>query len=336
MVRIAIRTIVIGCLASVLLLLTAIVIGKVRKTALLSFIAEIDDTVDIYLYDPSTSFLHNVTQTQYTEWSFGWSQQGDLLYTATVRLNQAADELFVMNRLGVPQLIETPDTLFSFGSVWSPDAKTLAYFSSHPTNYSDIFVVTFPDATVQNLTQTQGISETNPQWSPDGQQLLYLSQGNLHIVELDNGAINKIADLDAAIDNPIWSPNGERIAFTIQLQDKGRNVQQIYTIAADGTDLQPISLEHPPNTPVSWSPDSQQVALVANNSTTLVLYDLRDDSFVSYVGEHRRYAPAWSPDGHWLAFIENRQIHLLDILTGDIQALAIDGRITPVLLWQPQ
>ena len=72
----------------------------------------------------------------------------------------------------------------------------------------------------RNLTQSTGVHERSPAWSPDGEWIAYFSDESgeyeLHIAPQDGkGDVRKIA-LDGAgfYDNPAWSPDGESTSPT--------------------------------------------------------------------------------------------------------------------------
>ncbi|GAB5494378.1 MAG: hypothetical protein Phog2KO_45930 [Phototrophicaceae bacterium] len=334
MLRLTIRLTTFILLVFIILVMLSIGIGQSRNADIVTFMAEFDEQTDIYQYDPISRELINLTNSPAPEWSFGWSSNGALLYTATVNVTQAADELFVMTRLGNEQFIDTPDTLYSFGGVWSPDGTTLAYFSSHPRNYSDIYTITFPELTIRNLTETETISESNPLWSPDGTQLLYRLDGDLYLLDVETRDSQRLVDLKGTIEMPVWSPDGQSIAFYIRTWDNGSNVLSAYIVSHDGNDLEQLDVPLTINSPVSWSPDSQRLTMTVDD-TNLAIYTIATHSTETIEGENRRFSPAWSPDGRWISFIENRQLNIYDVENDDIQTLLTDGRVKPPLLWQP-
>lgn len=314
-------------------MMLAVQVGIERDNAVLTFKSERADITDIFLYDPATGMTHNITQSHYTEWAFAWSAEGDLLYTAAVNPGQATDELFTMSRLGIENFIETPGLLI-FGGSWAPDGRTLAYFSSYPRNVSDIFTIRFPEATATNVTTTDTITETHPLWSPDGRSIMFMREDDLYLKHVETGETSLVADLEAPIDNPVWSPDGETIVFFTSSYISGHNRNFAYRIAPDGSDLHPLALPEIISRTATWSPDSVQIALVAN-TTDLLFYDLSDDSYHLIPHTARRYAPSWSPDGETLAFIEGRRGYFLDIASQTIQPIAFDSFVTRPLQWKP-
>ena len=163
------RSIAIIWCGFLILILSFIAIGNSRNNDVISFTAVFDNRADIYIYDPVSRELTNITETPFSEYGIAWSSTGILSYTESGNPARDFDTLYIMNRLGNARLIDITETLLSYGVTWSPDSQTLAYYSSYPHNISDIYLVSLPDATVENLTGTEILSESNPIWSLDGE-----------------------------------------------------------------------------------------------------------------------------------------------------------------------
>ncbi len=116
-------------------------------------------------------------------------------------------DLISMRRLSDPQI--------------SPDGKWVAYTVATPnleTNHTsrDIWVVSVASGEPRQL--THGGSDTRARWSPDGQNLAFISaraEGNQQVfrIALKNGESNRVTSLSTGADNEIWSPDGKTIAF---------------------------------------------------------------------------------------------------------------------------
>jgi tricorn protease len=133
-----------------------------------------------------------------------------------------------------------------------------AVFEAH----GDIFTIPAEKGDARNLTNTPGVAERSPSWSPDGKSLAYFCDESgeyaLHIRSQDGkGETRKIAlgVPGSFFYNPVWSPDSKKIAFT----DKRSNTW--FVELAKGM---PVKITANPyggggaGTPV-WSPNSQWI-----------------------------------------------------------------------------
>lgn len=148
---------------------------------------------------------------------------------------------------------------------------------------------------------------TNPDWSPDGKQLLFTTAqtGHLQIYLLDvaTGATRKLTDTAVNEHQPRWSPDGKRIMFTSERDGN----HEIYVMAADGSQPQNLTRDGSFDSDPAWSPDGKRILFGSNR---------RGGSFRLYVmnsdGSGLKQAvegvdggwtnPAWSPDGQQMLF----------------------------------
>ena len=126
----------------------------------------------------------------------------------------------------------------------------------------EILTVPVDKGDARNLTNTPGVMERDPAWSPDGRWIAYFSDESgeyaLHIRDQKGeGAVRKIALPPYFYSSPTWSPDSRRISFvdkSVRLWlvdvDKGRPV---------AIDKNPIS-RRDDVMDAAWSPDSQWVA----------------------------------------------------------------------------
>jgi dipeptidyl aminopeptidase/acylaminoacyl peptidase len=64
-------------------------------------------------------------------------------------------------------------------------------------------------------------SDINPRWSPDGEKILFLSNGReknkktqLYTISMSGGEAQLVADMENGVGNPEWRPDGKQILFT--------------------------------------------------------------------------------------------------------------------------
>jgi Tol biopolymer transport system component len=319
-----------------LLIGLAMLYGNVLDSPVLSFIATDDDMTDIFLHDVRTGLSHNLTDNSQPEWHMSWSREpAYLTYTTTMNSGEAGDDFYLMLRLGQPKQIVIPENRVAFGTELAPNGKLVAYFSSYPHNYSDVYLTDLESNTSLNLTQTAELSEIAPSWSSDSQHLLYLRDGNLYVIDTLTQATQLFLDYETFIELAVWSPDGQQIAFYSGIRQNQGSTLQLHSIATDGTDLRVYELNAEPRSEVlSWSPDSCCVVL-GLVSGELAIVELETGHITYYAGEARRFAPVWSPDARWIAFIENRAIHILDWQTNKAYRLSKQERVRIPMFWMP-
>ncbi len=107
-------------------------------------------------------------------------------------------------------------------------ARSLRNAGLSPTGVRAVFeargeILTVPvkKGDFRNLTNTPGVAERDPAWSPDGKWLAYFSDASgeyqLHVREQSGrGTVKKFAlgETPAFYYSPRWSPDGTKIAFT--------------------------------------------------------------------------------------------------------------------------
>lgn len=169
---------------------------------------------------------------------------------------------------------------------WSPDGSRLAFVSTRDTGRFHVFVGDVVEDTLEarqlfeerrseipRYYYSAWDHELSPAWSPDGRQLLYISNPE---IPYGTGAIWRRA-LDRDTDpvlvrkeettwraKPDWSPDGKRIAYASYL---GRQWHQLWVTTPDGA-AEPFPLTYGDFDIASprWSPDGRRIAYVANES----------------------------------------------------------------------
>ena len=117
--------------------------------------------------------------------------------------------------------------------------------------------------------------DTDPQWSPDGRQLVFQRNNvrgaipvdgiALWTVTLAGGCEKRITPWDLrAGDTPDWSPDGRRILFRSNFDYQENVSANLYTIRPNGTHLQQLTFEQGGTVNYlgsSYSPDGTMITM---------------------------------------------------------------------------
>ncbi|RPJ51310.1 MAG: hypothetical protein EHM21_03005, partial [Chloroflexi bacterium] len=170
-----------------------------------------------------------------------------------------------------------------------------------------------------------------PDWSPDGKRLVFISPcqdkkdqysgSSLYVINADGTGLTPLATLPGGDYDPAWSPDGKQIVFAT-LRDN--NIPHIYLYnLADASTLRlsrPVNREGQP----AWSPDGKQIAYKTTRLNQPQIW------IMTSTGENAKefsslatafdFSPAWSPDGSVVIFSEGNQPILVARQVGDRMA----------------
>ncbi|GHV66528.1 prolyl oligopeptidase [Bacteroidia bacterium] len=126
-----------------------------------------------------------------------------------------------------PQLksdVMSPEILWSFGRIStlsvSPDRQheqratyTVTYYDKEENrSYSDIYVLNLADGKISQLTNSKS-NESDPRWTPDGERISFLKDGQLWEMNSDGGKPVQITNIEGGIDAYLYAPDGSKIAY---------------------------------------------------------------------------------------------------------------------------
>jgi Tol biopolymer transport system component len=191
----------------------------------------------------------------------------------------------------------------------------------------DIFLMDAASGTLRNLTNNDFAQDRSPVWSPDGSQILFISDRETdddvtylrYSIYTMSAAGENVTPLYDGINfdsRPVWSPDGSRIAFKADVAD-GRNAQCVLvTMDADGSNAQEhLRIPYCVDFDVAWSPDGMLLLFVMKDIVTadrdVAVLNLADNTVTNLTQEvdstpYDETAPVWSADGSEIAFVSTR------------------------------
>lgn len=171
---------------------------------------------------------------------------------------------------------------------------------------SDIVLVDPDDMTARNITQTPEVWESQPAWSPDGAQIVFVgcsecTEPDLYVMDADGSDRRRLTSGPAMESNPAWAPDGVHIAF----ERGGQRTSAIWVLSlVDGGEVRLTDEEGLSGSP-SWSPDGTRLAIHSGTTqvSQIVVMDA-DGTNPEILTDPSLFAgsPTWAPDGSVIAF----------------------------------
>lgn len=202
-------------------------------------------------------------------------------------------------------------------------AKVIQNADLSPTGARAVFeargeIITVPveKGDARNLTNTPGVAERDPAWSPDGKQIAYFCDESgdyaLHFrAQSGTGEVRKIPlGSPSYFYSPVWSPDGKKIAIS----DKRMNVWYVSIEIGDSpVKVDTGSIEDSPLTK-SWSPDSKWIAYskkLKNHMSAIFIYSLSSGKTTQITdGMSDSRDPVFDKSGKYLYFTASTNVGL--------------------------
>lgn len=294
--------------------------------------------------DANTIWIHETTTGQLTQLTsrdtsatlgdvlVRWSPQGDLLGFASDRGGE--NHIYTISAAGgTPRRITTGP--LPQGSPWgcrfsfSPDGQRVVY-SDGDDQETNLYSVHLVDGRIEQLTSFVGRTIGNPDWSPDGTEIIYESEGEFFIWDVTHG-VERLLETSPGGVYPSWSPDGQWIGY--QSWSSGF---QTYLLPRTGGKAIKVGPGAGYNSQVpSWSGDGNHLVYNGGKKFTgpVIIHELSDRSeqvLMDSLSQGNWHWGSWSPDSQLLSFMstdyreELAKTHLLlgDVSTGTVTQIA--------------
>jgi tricorn protease len=268
-------------------------------------------TLNLYKYDPRSKGKTQITR--YSDADIRWPstdgktvvfERNGRMYTLNVANNNVTE---VKAKVVSDQLKRRPT--FRNVSQWidgislSPSAARLAI-----TARGDVFSVPATNGATRNLTMTQDAREEMPVWSPDGQEILFLSDKS------GERKIYRVPQMGGEW-KPVVTPDGESIAGLTYSPD-GKKIGYM----TDDLEMFIVDIESGKRTLVfkdpqgiagaDWSKDGKWIAYIKTQPNlfgAIYLYDVENDKHVQVTdGYYNDTAVTFDLNGKYLYFVSQR------------------------------
>lgn len=281
------------------------------------YLSDRDWTMNVFAYDTRTKQTRKVTD--HKDYDVSWpSGAGDeLVYEAGGYIYRLDTKSGNEERVPIKVYGDFPNTFPYFQNV----KGNIETFSISPSGAralfgarGDVFTAPAKEGEVRNLTDSQGVRELTPTWSPDGRWVAYLSDRSgeyeIYVRPSDGTGAERRVTTDGDIWRfpLVWSPDSTMLAYG----DKRQRLRYV-NVATGRT----VDADHSSNNDItnySWSPDSRWLAYTKvgdNRFSEIWIYSLANSRAQKLTGGMTSDTePVFDPKGRYLYFLSNRDFNL--------------------------
>jgi tricorn protease len=281
------------------------------------YISDRDWTMNLFAYDTKTKKTRKVTN--HSDYDVLWpsGSGSEMVYEAggyVYRLDTKTDR---EERVPIKVYGDFPDTVPFFQNV----KQNIETFAISPSGAralfgarGDVYTAPAKEGEVRNLTDSQGVRELAPAWSPDGRWVAYLSDRSgeyeIYVRPSDGSGEERRVTTDGDIwrYSPVWSPDSTMLAYG----DKKQRLRYVNVATGKTTDVDHGTRSDITN--YSWSPDSRWIAyskLGDNQFSEIWVYSLTGARTQKLTGGMTSDTePVFDPKGRYLYFLSNRDFNL--------------------------
>jgi Tol biopolymer transport system component len=198
---------------------------------------------------------------------------------------------------------------------WSPDGRQIAFFSVTPGKPWKVYLVSREGGSPQQAMPGDS-NETDCNWSPDGNSLVFAGRPStaIHVLDLRTHEVTMLPGSEGLF-SPRWSPNGRYIAA----MPTGRHGVRLFDYATQKwVELCKASASYP-----NWSHDSRYIYFNVTSAPEPAFLRIRiSDQKIEGVVSLKGFRRVWGLLGPWSGLApDDSPILLRDVGTQEIYAL---------------
>ena len=293
----------------------------------LSFVSKVDGSIstnwDLFIVNRDGS-INRLTE-GFRIIYYQWSPDGNEI--AFVSSGYQGGELYIMNANGsnLRQITGYSGTQMDISFDWSPDNKNLLLASQMKGNV-DIYLIDVDSLEVTQVTHTIEIDEINPQWSPNGDQIIFTAKyvdkddADIFLMDANGTNLKQLTNSPQYESLPKWSPDGSKVAY--QLYESMN--YQLWVMDQNGNNQRKLAntfvIDYTFPGDYAWSPDSQKIAFIPSPYFWVEIVDVVQGKIMQTPGVFEfTNQVRWHPNGKIIAFTGvrdwNMDIYLVDVMT---------------------
>jgi len=237
----------------------------------------------------------------------------------------------------------THDAALDADPTWSPDGKSIVFSSDRARDQvMNLWWMNIQTGEVRQITKSNRHALV-PSVSPDGKKIAFLlndspmgfSTATLNVIATEGGILTPYHKPMFTSGRPSWSSDGSLIVLSALQAYSSRfreGLSKVLVVPASGAPVQfwsPVDGraigQRGKNGPV-WSTASNQIAFVEDG----VLWTQRVNEIGLAIAPPVRVnnemteSPSWTGDGKQIMYLNNDQLHFLDVLTGQVIEVPCD------------
>jgi Tol biopolymer transport system component/DNA-binding winged helix-turn-helix (wHTH) protein len=197
---------------------------------------------------------------------------------------------------------------------FSPSGEFLVYSASN-AEQRDIYLQRVSGANAINLTPDSLLDDTQPAFSPVGDQIAFRSErdgGGIFVMGATGESVRRVTDHGF---NPSWSPDGTEIVFSTEsagLHTVTFGLGRLEIVRVDTGEVRPVLKTRGSAYQPQWSPHGHQILFWSSTRSKrwrdiwTVSPETGDVRAITH-DEATDWNPVWSPDGSFVYFTSARE-----------------------------